>query len=47
MFVVGNNGKEINEYTLSAAFDASTATFVDATSVSPQETAPHRHGILK
>ena len=40
MFVIGNNGKEINEYTLSAAFDASTATHVDATSVSSQEADP-------
>ena len=40
MFVVGNAGQMINEYTLSAAFDASTAEFVDAFSVSSQETAP-------
>ena len=40
MFVIGNHGKEINEYTLSAAFDASTATHVDATSVSSQEADP-------
>ena len=40
MFVVGLDGKDINEYTLSAAFDASTATFVDAFSVSSQELAP-------
>ena len=40
MFVIGNNGKEINEYTLSTAFDASTATHVDATSVSSQEADP-------
>ena len=40
MFVVGSIGHDINEYALSTAFDASTATFVDTTSVSPQETAP-------
>ena len=40
MFVIGNNGKEINEYTLSTAFDASTATHVNATSVSSQEADP-------
>ena len=40
MFVVGSGGDEINEYALSAAFDASTAVFVDATSVLSKETAP-------
>ena len=40
MFVVGSDGDEINEYTLSTAFDASTATHVDATSVSSQDSAP-------
>ena len=40
MFVIGTNGDEINEYTLSTAFDASTLTHVDATSVSGQESAP-------
>ena len=38
MFVVGTQGDDINEYALSAAFDASTATFVDATSVSQDPT---------
>ena len=32
--------QDINEYALSTAFDASTAVFVDATSVSSKETAP-------
>ena len=40
MFIVGNTGGDVNEYALSTAFDASTATFVDATSVASQETAP-------
>ena len=40
MFVVGNDGNDINEYALSTAFDASTAVFVDAFSVSSQETSP-------
>ena len=40
MFVIGNVGDDVNEYALSTAFDASTATFVDAFSVSPQETSP-------
>ena len=40
MFVTGSNGDDVNEYALSRAFDASTATFVDATSVSSEETGP-------
>ena len=40
MFVIGNNGDDINEYTLSTPFDASTRTFVDATPVSDKETNP-------
>ena len=47
MFVVGYGGEDINEYALSTAFDASTAAFVDATSVSSQDNSPDRHGILK
>ena len=40
MFVVGSNGNDVNEYTLSAPFDVSTASFVDSFSVTSQETAP-------
>ena len=40
MFIVANIGQDINEYTLSTAFDVSTATFVDAFSVATQETSP-------
>ena len=40
MFVVGTAGGSVNEYALSDPFDASTASFVDATSVSAQEEAP-------
>jgi len=41
MFVSGNAGDDINEYTLSIGFDLrSTVTFVDSFSVSSQETAP-------
>ena len=40
MFVIGRDGDDIDEYTLSAPFDASTRAFVDATSVSDQETSP-------
>ena len=41
MFVVGNQKKNINEYTLSTPFDLSTASFADVTFlVSSQETSP-------
>ena len=40
MFVIGNSEDKINEYALSTPFDASTRTFVDATSIQLQETAP-------
>jgi hypothetical protein len=40
MFIVGNAGNDINEYTLSEHFDVSTASFVDAFSVASQETTP-------
>ena len=41
MFVVGDTGDDVNEYTLSTGFDVSTASFVDSFSVSSQETNPH------
>jgi DNA-binding beta-propeller fold protein YncE len=40
MFVVGDVGKDVNEYTLSTGFDVSTASFVDSFSVNSQDTAP-------
>ena len=40
MFVVGDQGNDINEYTLSTGFDVSTASFVDSFSVAGQETNP-------
>ena len=40
MFVIGSSGDDVNEYDLSAPFDASTRKFVDATSIRPQETSP-------
>ena len=40
MFIVGFSGQDVNEYTLSTGFDVSTSTFVDAFSVSAQETGP-------
>jgi len=40
MFVVGNAGDAVNEYTLTTAFDVSTAAFVDSFSVATEETSP-------
>jgi len=40
MFIAGNGGDDINEYTLTAAWDVSTASFVDSFSVATQETVP-------
>jgi DNA-binding beta-propeller fold protein YncE len=41
MYVVGVTGDDINEYSLSTAWDITTASFTAATSVASQETAPH------
>ena len=40
MFIVGGEGQDVNEYTLSTGFDVSTASFVDSFSVSAQDAAP-------
>ncbi len=40
MFVIGNTGNDVNEYTLSTGFDVSTASFVDSFDVSGQEGNP-------
>jgi len=40
MFVAGNVGDDVNEYTLSSAFDVSTASFVDSFSVAAQDLSP-------
>jgi methionine-rich copper-binding protein CopC/uncharacterized protein YhjY with autotransporter beta-barrel domain len=40
MFVLGTVGDDVNEYTLSTGFDVSTASFVDAFSISAQESNP-------
>ena len=37
MFVVGDRGEAVNEYTLFPAFDVSTAVFVDATLISSED----------
>ena len=38
MFVSGYSGHDVNEYTLSTAWDVSTASFVDSFSISSQDT---------
>jgi hypothetical protein len=38
MFIIGVTGNDVNEYSLSIAFDISTAFFVDSFSVASQET---------
>ena len=40
MFVLDSVGDDVNEYTLSTGFNISTASFVDAFSISGQETSP-------
>jgi hypothetical protein len=40
MFVLGEQGDDVGEYTLSTAFDVSTASFVDSFSVAGQDTFP-------
>jgi len=40
LFVCGNTGNDINEYSLSTGFDVSTASFVDSVSVVGQDSNP-------
>tara|TARA_R110000772_G_scaffold185326_1_gene296500 strand:- start:474 stop:1706 length:1233 start_codon:yes stop_codon:yes gene_type:complete len=40
MYVLGNNGDDVNEYNLSTAWDVSTATFLQLFSVAGQEITP-------
>ena len=40
MFIVGSGGDEVNEYTLSSAWDISTASYVQSFSIEGQETSP-------
>lgn len=40
MYICGSNGREVNEYNLTTAWDISTATFLQLFSVSAQELAP-------
>jgi len=41
MFITGNDGDDVNEYTLSVAWDVSSASFVDSFVVAIQDTAPN------
>jgi DNA-binding beta-propeller fold protein YncE len=41
MFVIGFSGDDINRYTLSTAWDVSTASYQDTADVSAQDTNPH------
>jgi DNA-binding beta-propeller fold protein YncE len=41
MYVIGTDGDDINEYTLSSAWDISSATYTQNFSVSSQESAPN------
>ena len=40
MYITGSSGDEVNEYTLSTAWDISTASFIQLFSVAGQETTP-------
>jgi len=41
MFILGANGDDVNEYTLSIAWDVSTASFVDSFSVKSEDAGPN------
>ena len=41
MFVIGNTGDDVNEYSLSTAWDITTASFVDSFSVNSEDTVPN------
>jgi hypothetical protein len=40
MYITGNTGDDVNEYSLSTAWDVSSASYVQNFSVSAQDTAP-------
>ncbi len=40
MFIVGSNGDDVDEYTLSTAYDVSSAVFVDSFSVADEDNKP-------
>ena len=41
MYILGNQGKDVNEFILSTAFDVSTASYVQRFSVQSQENTPN------
>ena len=41
MFIAGNTGNDVNEYTLTVPWDVSTASFVDSFSVASEDTGPN------
>ena len=41
MYIVGRTGQDVNEYSLSSAWDVSTASYVQNFSIGAQETAPN------
>ena len=41
MFITGDGGKDVNEYTLSTGFDVSTASFVDSFDISSEDGLPN------
>ena len=41
MFIIGDGGKDVNEYTLSTGFDVSTASFVDSFDISSEDGLPN------
>ena len=43
MYVIGNVGDDVNEYDLSLAWDISTASFLQSSSVAAQDTCPNGH----
>jgi len=40
MFILGKTGDDVNEYTLTTAWDVSSASFVDSFSVASEEASP-------
>ena len=40
MFIMGDDGDDVGEYSLGTAYDVSTATFVDAFSFNAEDTSP-------
>lgn len=44
LFVIGDDGNDINEYLLTTAYDLSTASFVDSHSIAPEDDKPRGLG---